>query len=286
MPMPKRYHTIFNVLALSVIIYIGVDIFYTVVRARLRQPDTETSVVRHIPDDRGHSKPPFDHYRSIMGRNIFGSADKPSDAVKAEEIEALEPTSLNVALLGTVTGSAHNTYAVIEEANKQKQGLFKLGDSVQDAMIKMILRGKVILSVEDRDEILTMEEAATRKAEKKRVVSRPKRRPGSAGRTITLRRSDVEKSLKDINQVLSEVRVRPHFKDGQPDGLAINRIKAGSFFARLGLRNGDIVQKIDGQSITTPDDILSLYTKLKSGSQVGLQIDRRGRQETLSYRFR
>jgi general secretion pathway protein C len=289
-PIPRRYHIIFNLFVLSIIIYIGVDIFYTAVRAKLRQVDTKTSVAQAVTDYTRQPKPPFEHYRSILGRNIFGSTDKPSDEVEAEDIEALEPTKLAISLLGTVTGSPHNTYAVIEETNRRKQGLFKVGDTVQDAVVKMILRGKVVLSVQNRDEILTMDESAKPPTEKEKepVASRSAPRPstGTASRTITVQRSDVEESLTDINKLLSEVRVRPHFKDGQPDGLAISRIKAGSFFAKLGLRNGDVVQKIDGSSIKTPDDILTLYEKLKSGSQVGVEIDRRGRQETISYRFR
>lgn len=289
--MPRRYHTIFNLLALSIIIYIGVDIFYTLVGASLRQRDTKTSVARHIPDEKGQPKLPFDHYQSIMGRNLFGSTDAIAQEDKEEDIEALEPTTLKVALLGTVSGSSRNTYAVIEETNKRKQGLFKVGDSIQDAVIKSIQRGVVVLKVGDKVEKLTMDEAAARSTgpKKGRVSSRPRSpREEGPGRTITVRvsRSDVEASLKDINQLLTQARVRPHFKDGKPDGLAINRIKKGSFFSKLGLRDGDIVQAIDNTSIRSPDDILALYKKLKSGSGVGIQINRKGQQQTINYTFR
>lgn len=289
--MPRRYHTIFNLLALSIIIYIGVDIFYTLVGASLRQRDTKTSVARHIPDEKGQPKLPFDHYQSIMGRNLFGSTDAIAQQDKEEDIEALEPTTLKLALLGTVSGSSRNTYAVIEETNKRKQGLFKVGDSIQDAVIKSIQRGVVVLKVGDKVEKLTMDEAAARSTgpKKGRVSSRPRSpREEGPGRTITVRvsRSDVEASLKDINQLLTQARVRPHFKDGKPDGLAINRIKKGSFFSKLGLRDGDIVQAIDNTSIRSPDDILALYKKLKSGSGVGIQINRKGQQQTINYTFR
>ena len=291
--MPRRYHTIFNLLALSIIIYIGVDIFYTLVGASLRQRDTKTSVAGHIPDEKGQPKLPFDHYQSIMGRNLFGSTDAIAQEDKEEDIEALEPTTLKLALLGTVSGSSRNTYAVIEETNKRKQGLFKVGDSIQDAVIKSIRRGVVVLKVGDKIEKLTMDEAAARSTgpKKGRVSSRPSPRPRSRReegpeRTVTVSRSDIEASLKDINQLLTQARVRPHFKDGKPDGLAINRIKKGSFFSKLGLRDGDIVQAIDNTSIRSPDDILALYKKMKSGSGVGIQINRKGQQQTINYTFR
>ena len=263
-------------------IYIGVGLFYRVVRARLRQVDTKTFVVQHIPDDKGHQKPPLDDYRLIIDRNIFGSSDRTPEEVKAEEIEALEPTSLKLALLGTVAGSPQNAVAVIEETDKRKQGLYKVGDSIQNAIIKMILRGKVVLRVENRDEILTMEEEAVRSTEKEHLASRPRGR----GTTITVRRSDLQESLKNINKLLSQVRIRPHFRDGKPDGLSISRIKPGSIFAKLGLKNGDIVQGMNDKSIKSPDDILALYKKLKSGSRVRLEIDRKGQRETLNYKFR
>jgi general secretion pathway protein C len=280
--MTKLYHVIFNLLALSIVIYTGVGVFYRVVTARLRQVDTKTFVVQHIPDDQGYQKPPLDDYQSIIDRNIFGSVDRTHEEVKAEEIEALEPTSLKIALLGTVTGSPQNAVAVIEETDKKKQGMFKVGDSIQDAIIKMILRGKVILRVENRDEILTMEEAQARGSEKGSRAATPSGR----GTTITVSRSDLEQSLKDINKLMSQARVRPHFKDGKPDGLAVNNITRGSIFAKLGLQNGDIVQGMNDSSIKSPDDIMALYQKLKLGSQVELQIDREGQRQTLNYRFR
>jgi general secretion pathway protein C len=289
-PMPKRYNIIFNFVALSIIIYLGVDIFYTIVQAKLRQRDAYAVIVQPMTDSSKAKMPTLNHYQLIMSRNIFGSKTTPSDSVEPEDIEALEPTTLSIALLGTVSGSPTNTYAVIEETDKRKQGLFRVGDNIQGGSIKKILRGKVILSVNDKDEILTMEESAKRSRENSPVASRSRRssdRPSRTGRrTVTVRRSDVEASLGDINKLMTEVRVRPHYKDGQPDGLAISRIKPGSFFSKLGLRDGDVVQEVDGTGIQSPDDILGLYQKLKSGSEVGLQIDRKGQQETINYRFR
>jgi general secretion pathway protein C len=197
---------------------------------------------------------------------------------KPEAIETLEPTSLKIALLGTVAGSEQNAVAVIEEKKLRKQGLYRVGDSVQGAMVKMILRGKVILRVGDKDEILTMEENTSKSGNGK----------GRSGdqTSIRVRRSDIEKSMKNINTLLSQVRIRPHFKNGEADGLSISRIRPNSIFTKLGLRNGDVVQAIDETPIQSPDDILSFYEKIKSGSKISIQITRRGRQKTINYEMR
>ena len=301
--MPKRYHTIVNLIALSIIAYVGVGIFYTVMRSKLMHIDKKTVTIVSTSQAATFQKKSLSDYRAIMEKNLFGSADKPpeeEEKVEIQDIEALEPTTLKVSLLGTVTGSPRNAFAVIEETNKRTQGLYKVGDTIQNAVIKMILRGKVVLTVGDKDEILTMEETPTQPPGKERVASRPassrpvsrqpppqRPEPRSSGeeRTVTVERSDVQESLTNINKLLSEVRIRPHFRDGKPDGLAVSRIKEESLFSKLGLQDGDIVQAVNDKQIRSPDDVLSLYKRLRTGTEVAIQIERRGRSQTINYRF-
>ena len=280
--MTKLFYTILNIVALSLVIYIGVDTFYRVVSSELKGVNTKEIVMEQIPNAEESKRSPLSSFQVITKRNLFGSLDKASEDVNKEEIEDLELTSLKIALLGTVTGNVQNAFAVIEETAKRKQGLYKIGDSVQNATVKKILREKVVLRVGTKDEILTMEESAASRRDKRRAPSKYTQR----GTTITVNRKDIQSSLKDINKLMSQVRIRPHFKDGQSDGLSVSRIKGGSIFSKLGLRNGDIVQKINGDPINSPDEVLALYEKLKSGSRVSLEVTRRGRPKTMNYRFR
>jgi general secretion pathway protein C len=279
--MTKLYHTFFNLIALSVVIYTGVDLFYRVILSQLQQTDTQKIFMRQVPEVKTKKSPPLRDYQVINGRNLFGSVEKAAENIKPEAIETLEPTSLKIALLGTVAGNEQNAVAVIEEKKLRKQGLYRVGDSIEGAMIKMILRGKVILRVGDKDEILTMEEDLSE-------TGNGRSRPATSGEqtSIQVSRQDVEQSMQNINTLLSQVRVRPHFRNGEADGLSISRIRPNSIFTKLGLRNGDVVQAIDETPIQSPDDILSLYEKIKSGSTISIQINRRGQRQTINYEMR
>jgi len=253
-----------------------------IIRVQLKNVNTQGIITYHIPDVESHSRPTFDYYRPIMKRNIFGSGEDVSKEIRTEEIENLQPTSLKLALLGTVSGNRQNAFAVIEEIDKKKQALYRVGDSVQGAIVKTILRGKVILRVQERDEILTIEEAAALRAGKEYLTSEPI----EAGDTIMVSRSDVQESMRNVHNLLSQVRIRPYFRDGKADGLSVTNIKAGSFFAKLGLKNGDVVQGIDGKIIKSPEDVLEMYKKFRLGSQVALQIMRNNEQKIINYQFR
>lgn len=284
--MSKFYYTIFNLLALSVISYTGVDLFFRVARAQFGHVDTQKMVMQQIPEVKQLKRSPLSSFKAITDRNIFGTPKNAPEDVKKEEIEALQPTSLKIALLGTVTGNDQNDWAVIEETGKRKQGLYRVGDSVQDAIVKKIVRGKVVLRVGARDEVLTIKERSSSQTKEPRSAHRAARPATRRERTITLRRSDIDESLEDINSLLSTALIRPHFTDGVADGLAISRIKSGSLFRKLGLRSGDIVKGINGNPIETPDDILSIYTDMKAGSPISIQIKRRGQERTINYKFR
>ena len=280
--MPKYYQTIFNLFALALIIFIGVELFYMIIRVQLKNVNTHDIIVHTFPNVEKYKKPAFDYYKPIIKRNIFRSREDVSQEIQTEEIEKLQPTSLKLALLGTVSGNPQHAFAVIEEIDNKKQALYRVGDSVQGAIVKKILRGKVILRVNEKDEILTIEEATLLRAEKEYLPPEPI----EANNTIMVSRSAVEESMKNVHSLLSQVRIRPFFRDGKADGLSITNIKAGSFFAKLGLKNGDIVQGVDGKLIKSPDDVMEMYEKFQLGSQVALQIMRNNKQKIIHYQFR
>jgi len=288
----KHYQTIFNLLALAMIIFLGVDLFYMITRAQLGQVDAKEVIMHRAPSLKRDQNLPSGNYQAIIDRNIFGSIQTETEEVKTEaeekkEIEAPpEPTSLKIALLGTVVGDQQSTLAVIEDKGKKKQDLYREGDAVQGAIIKKILRGKVILRVGDKDEILTTEEDAASHTQKPYPRSKPIQKATRKQSTVMVSRLELQKSLKNIHQLLSQARIRPFFKNGKATGLAISNIKTGSFFTKLGLKNGDIVQGIDGREIKSPDDVLEVYERLSSGSRVAIEIERAGEQKTIDYEFR
>ena len=89
--------------------------------------------------------------------------------------------------------------------------------------------------------------------------------------------------MGDLNGLMDQAKIRPHFRNGKPDGLTISRIKRDSIFSQLGLRSGDIITGVDGQSIESVDDALKFYNQLKSSSNVNLQIRRRGMPKQIEY---
>ena len=290
--MNNRYFTIANYLLITAGIYLCVNTFYPLITARLDfGASSPVSTSRVSPAAVEYSTAPLASYKAITDRNIFNSSTETAAAEpKAEtvDIDKLEETKLKLKLWGTVTGQDKRAYAVIEDSKAREQNLYRAGDSIQNAVVKLILREKVVLRVADKDEILAMEEIRARKGAGRSGQSSartpPRRLPvSSRPRKIRLKAAQIEKAMENIGQLMEQASLRPHMIDGQPAGISITGIKPNAIFRKMRLRNGDVITGVNGNSIESVEDAVKVVDQLSSGSGIQLQIKRRGREQTLDY---
>ena len=284
----RIYLTIANLLFITGAAYFGVSLFYQTATSQfIAQNERMASVGKQPSIDRATHNP-LSEYRHIKERNLFRIKDRqPSETVEEKvDITDLKKTDLKLKLWGTVTGHTAETFAVIEDSKLRRQTLYRVADSVQNAVVKEIHREKVILEVNGKYEVLEMEKiksgsaAASRRS---RTATRANDKPVQTN--ISLKREKIESAVNDLNTLMKQIRIRPHFKNGQPDGLTISGIRSKSIFSEMGLRNGDVIVGVDGNEIESVDDALKLYENLQSASGVQVQIRRRGQLRTIDYKI-
>jgi general secretion pathway protein C len=95
--------------------------------------------------------------------------------------------------------------------------------------------------------------------------------------TYEVQRNIIDTTLGDLNKVATQARIVPSFKNGVANGFKLFSIQPGSIYASLGIENGDVVQRVNGYELNSPDKALELYQKLKEAGQVTLDYERGGR---------
>jgi hypothetical protein len=101
----------------------------------------------------------------------------------------------------------------------------------------------------------------------------------------TIDRGIVGPFFTDQASFFRAVRIVPHVENGVPAGFRIYGVSAGSFMAAIGLKNGDTVFRINGFDLTTPDQALAAYARLRTAATLTVEISRRGAPLTLEYRI-
>ena len=214
----------------------------------------------------------------IVERNLFGvQTDKTQNkAASAPKAPVLEKTTLRLTLWGTVTGSRENeSWAVIEDQARRVQSLYRTGDPVQGAKIKSITRHRVILTMDGKDQVL---EAQVKTSKKNSTSGIPPGRVGLPG--IPLPAATGEQAPGEL---LKTMRTRPFLKNGTPSGLLIYGIRPDSGIKSLGLRNGDIIMRINDTPILDPLDLGTLADSLGHDPELQISLMRKGRLQEVFY---
>jgi type II secretion system protein C len=223
-------------------------------------------------------------YAAIFERNLFGS-EPISDAAMAA------PGAKDELVLRGTAEFGGKGYAVLEDPDSGKQGIFEVGEQVFD--------GPKLVAVEPR--------SATILRGNRRVVleiTETERSP-SAGQTgegaasgagggirqvgdnrFVVDRGEVDHSIENLSTVVTQMRAVPYLKDGKSVGFRVFNIRAGSLFERMGLKNGDIIQSVNGSELNDPSRALALLDEVQTADEIRIDLLRDDHPNTLTYAIR
>ncbi|MBA2880687.1 general secretion pathway protein C [Desulfosalsimonas propionicica] len=296
--MTKTILKIIRVLLAAAAVFVCADLFYGMVSARLdlaanshlRPEILDRRIRADTPDSQMPRQQAYAYYGAIAQKDLFhtGQAKTPADARAGAELENLEKTRLNLRLWGTITGTDEKAYAVIEEKSGSKQALYQEGDTIDQARIRMILRKRVVLTVNGKDEILEMEDLADQASRLPdgQVQPAPEAADISVSEEpISISGQQMDEAMQDVSTLMRQVRIRPYFEDGRPGGLMLSGIRSESVFSEMGLESGDIIKSINGRQIRSVEDAMTFYENMQSSGEVELEIERNGSSQILSFQI-
>jgi len=96
-------------------------------------------------------------------------------------------------------------------------------------------------------------------------------------------RAMIEEELNDLSELGRQARIVPNYRNGQYQGFKLIGVRPGSLYRALGIRSGDIIQRVNGQEINSPNKAIQLFEELRSQRNIALDIERRGQKRTLQY---
>lgn len=106
------------------------------------------------------------------------------------------------------------------------------------------------------------------------------------GNSIVIKRDFLNEQMKDISSLLSQALAIPI---NNPDGTVsfrVTEIEPGSIFSYLNIQNGDLITQINGKEISSQNEVLNLFAKLKTVSKLKLTVNRGGSDQELDYAFK
>ncbi|HEY3445704.1 MAG TPA: type II secretion system protein GspC [Myxococcales bacterium] len=220
------------------------------------------------------------------------AAEDAAPALPDLDTQEAVKTGLRVKLVGTMVANLPEwSLANIEDTTSKVTTVFMVGDKIQNADIIEIELKRVIINNNGRKEFIDDEagngdivHAAA--APGPTVVASNTNPPpsGSVGAgiketgadTYEIPKEEINKALGNLNDIAMQARIVPAFKDGVATGFKLFSIRPDSLYTKIGIQNGDIVRRINGFEINSPDKALEVYSKLKESNRIEIEVDRNG----------
>ena len=241
-----------------------------------------------------------DDEAKILRRNLFGAAP-------IEDTDDAAPVATAVELrLRGVAISERGSFALFENTGTSAQNVFGIGDTIFDGprLVSVDAAGAVVAfrNKKQRYDLEQQPEAAAdaettkpgkeaRNAKDAKQGGRTKaahsdkgggvRKTGESSYLVD--RREVDYAVSNLNEVITQVRAVPVLKDGHSIGFRLFNIRGGSIFEKIGLRDGDIVQKVNDNDLSDPSRAMGLLEEVQSMGQIRVNFLRSGKPHSNTY---
>lgn len=305
----RRFWPAIPFLFLLVVAYFQASALTSLVVAEVAAPPP-TDV--QLPLDRSASVGPAPDAAPILERNPFDSdvgplgrfapdePDESDDPAPAPE-DPLAVEKCDFAYVTLISASDDPTWSFAAIELKGGESLLRrVGSAVNGHTVQHVSWNRVWLANESdvcQLELGDKPEVKKRKRRKRRKRRRRRRRRGRRSRRLPkhiaskiekvgpteyeVERSAIDEILEDQARLFRATRVRPVRKGGKTTGMRVSRIRGGTLLHTLGVRNGDVVQGINGFSLTDPQKALEAYGRLRTADHLALSLQRGGKPVTI-----
>ena len=228
------------------------------------------------PSDNTTSKQPY-HMLSSKAQDDSSSSLTSPDSKTSKDKTNTSPVSLNLMLVGT-TVFGEKSSAIIKDLTKGTKGVYRLGDIIKGFKLSIILQDSATLTKNDQKLVLKLfeggaplpaEEFARKIDENSWMLSADK----------------LTDMVSNINQYAGQIIAFQHRENGKPSGFRIRHLKQGNDFEKMGIKNGDIIKKVNNLDVNDISDVLKTAYKLSDDTTFNVEVERDNQPTILNYQL-
>jgi general secretion pathway protein C len=220
---------------------------------------------------------------------------KPPPAGEASASEPVRgswnPVPSRSSLHGTLVGSAiadPSRYSLCQITNPDlnETQVYGIGDKYQGARIYAVEKERALIDNDGRNEYIDNNAAAPPSLGT--AVPIPPAAGGDGVKQLSenqyvVAKSEINNALTNLSDLATKARIVPSFKNGVANGFKLFSIVPDSLYAKIGIQNGDVIRRINGYEMNSPDKALEIYQKLRDANRIEIELERRGETLRKSY---
>ena len=227
----------------------------------------------------------------ILEKGLFGPATRGSltPTLKTATNAAQTTAESDLILLGTAAGSPRSSFVLVRRTSSNEERVFRIGDKVFDLGTLTSVQKETAELRSGARTITLRTPTAPAEAAKPGSTAQPAAAgvvQAPAGGSGIIDQRALNAALDNIGQAMTDARLLPSVKDSKVEGFKVSEVKPQGVFAAVGLKNGDVLIKINEFPIDSPEKAIQSFMTLKGQNRIKLDLIRDGAPTTLAYDIR
>ncbi|HEX8960877.1 MAG TPA: type II secretion system protein GspC [Geobacteraceae bacterium] len=233
-------------------------------------------------------------FAPVLEKGVFGKATQgrltPITQETAKSATTPGTSQRDLVLLGTAVGSFRETFALIQKTSSKEERVFRLGDQVYDLGPLVAVKKEMAEIQSGGSRIKLMTPTAAVEGERPSPQPPAGAPAGLASQvgsgSFVVDQRALNAALDNIGQAMTDARLLPSVKEGKVEGFRASEVKPAGVFGMVGIRNGDVLLRINDFPIDSPEKAIQAFVSLKGQSRVKLDLIRDGQPTTFTYDIR
>ena len=229
----------------------------------------------------------------ILKKNIFGlKYEEPgSDTAGETDGKAVSSAGESIRkyqLIGTVLGKAR--MALLKKDKELK--VLVAGQTLGEYTLKKVSFDSVLFENNGKKVTLRFPKSKKTKPSGTRQAMAREQVPNVRPQTsdvqtntgtdrITIKRKEALSMAQNLNKILTTVRISPFYQKDEFIGYQLSMLRKNSFLYKLGLRRGDILKRINGEDVSSPQKAIELLSRIQEITAVNIDLMRKGEKKSL-----
>lgn len=207
---------------------------------------------------------------------------------------AWDPTPVRSSLRGLLVGTAvaePERYSLCQITNQDTNEtvVYAVGEFFLGARIYKVEKERVLVDHDGRNEYIDNSAAAPPNLGVTPIAPPPGSPGGGEGVKVVsdnqyvVAKREIDNALTNLSDLATKARIVPSFKNGVSNGFKLFSIVPDSLYSKIGIQNGDVIRRINGYEMNSPDKALEIYQKLRDANRIEVELERRGETVRKTY---
>ena len=214
--------------------------------------------------------------------NSFFGKQKILEKKRKKRADSKDYLSIDKILLKAIYIQNDNSgWVILQEKNSNKTSIIEQNEYYNSYKLKKLYKSYIILEKNEKEYKLALKDDLTKL--NYTINSNKNVKIEVSGDDVKISRTYLNSYINDLSKVWENISIKEIRVNGKIDGFKVLKVKKDSVFDKLGLKQFDVIKRVNNQVLTSYNEAFAIYKNIDKTDFFLIEVLRNNEILELSY---